>query len=88
MYFANAAGGSKAGLLHITGISWVSDDGTGRNIADTDQFQLRDYNANNVISKLAHSAGDGFVAEFNPPLIMDGMHIANMEGGVCYIYRR
>lgn len=74
------------GLHYLLSISWVSDDGTNKDIAADDDFLLEDSNGFRIASKRAEAAGDDFGKPFSAPLPVNGIVLKKLDGGICYIY--
>ena len=86
IYIDSTTGGTKAGQLHIKAIVWVSDEGSNLDIAADDDLLINDSHGNRIIGKRAEFAGDDLY--FDPPggLAVNGITVATMDGGNCYIY--
>lgn len=75
-------------MFRIREISWVSDEGSGLDIAADDDLLIANGDSTQVLySRRAEATAD------NPPvflgdkgIITDGISITTMDGGVLYIY--
>lgn len=74
------------GLYYIQSISWVSDQGTGLDIAENDDFLLYDAHDFRIASKRAEAVGDDFGKSFAKAVPVDGLKLKALDGGVCTLY--
>lgn len=85
-FYTDTEGQGVTGPVRIRSIKWVSDQGSGKDIAADDDFLLSDKRANRIIGKRAEFAGDDFNdGIYNPGIPSDGFVVTTMDGGVCYI---
>ena len=74
--------------VRVKAILWVSDDASGKDIAENDDMKLLDESGGNVVfSKKAESNGDGIEMNFGERGVMlSGIYISELDGGILLIY--
>ena len=86
LYFDAATASTVSRELHIIGIYWVSNTGSGLDIATADIFTCTDGLGKVIFSKKAIANGDGLEVTFGfPGLPVQGFIITTMDGGCCYV---
>ena len=86
LYFDAVSGAAVARELHIIGIYWVNNTGTGLDIATADIFTCTDTLGKVILSKKAIANGDGLEVTFGfPGLAVQGLIITVMDGGACFV---
>ena len=86
IYLDSTTGATKAGMVIIQAIIWVSSEGAGLDIAIDDDFLLSDGNGNKIAGKRAKTAGDDLHISFPNGFQANGITLTTMDGGVCYLY--
>ena len=84
LYFDST--GTVSGFHQILRIEWVSDDGSGDDIAADDDFRVVDKYGNEIAGKRAEVAGDDYAVDFAPPMPVEGINVDTLDGGVCRIH--
>ena len=85
-FYTDSTGQGVSGLVRIRSIFWVSDEGSGKDIAADDDFLLSDTGGNRIIGKRSEFAGDDFRdGPYTPGIPSDGFTVTTMDGGVCYV---
>ena len=85
-FYTDSTGQGVSGPVRIRNIDWVSDEGSGKDIAADDDFLLSDTGGNRIIGKRGEFAGDDFRdGPYTPGILSDGFTVTTMDGGVCYV---
>lgn len=87
IYWDATASSEVTGKLKIIGIAWVSDEGSGDDIAVDDDLLITDSGGHRVIGKRAEAAGQGLEMSFPGGLAVNGIKLTVLDGGVVYVYR-
>jgi len=76
------------GSLDVAMLAWCSTDGTNRDIAGDDDFEIQDQNSVVLLKKRAEAVGDGIDPIVFPPgsLILDGIKVTKLDGGEFFLW--
>ena len=86
IYLDATAASSRTGNMVLMAVAWVSDSGSGDDIAADDDFLLSDSMGNKIIGKRAEVAGDDLYITWPMGLPVDGITLTTLDGGVVYVY--
>lgn len=86
IFYFNAADQETTSSLRITAVAWLSDQGSGLDIAADDDMLLEDGAGVKIIGARAEATADDLVISFPIPITVTGLKAEDLDGGVLYVY--
>lgn len=86
IFYFNAADQETTLSLRVSAVAWVSDQGSGLDIAVDDDMLLEDGTGKKIIGARAEATADDLVISFPIPLTVTGLKAEDLDGGVLYVY--